>query len=519
MKKYHLYLLLLLAFAACKPLPDNLKLRAQLTKSSLDNKVQEIKDKEIMYDTIIKNNEYLLKPTLTEKLKSNFGTARDILKGCSENRKKIDLYVEDDDNDDALHLESEISNIEAKLSKIDELITQPIYRATFFKQIYTDFEKYKHINDSLMVNLEDSLRSATRFSKITIIKYPGKKESIGSQLLQIELNVKSNHSVRDSFLVQYNLRKNIQKHNEDFDLKKFADNYNLFVNNRYLILNNIKAFKDKLSELDLSYTRILDDSDADFYVTIARTSWDESSDMTTDQDYIYTKIEVSESVFEYIDQLDDNAVIAEYKTSWGGDLSVHIADSIWKMFNINAKESWPSDYHDYSEFWIQSADVVYYHKYMIEKNGKLDSTDFVVVSEADYYKYEDADGLAIYAKSIGNYNSEADTIPSTPGMAHVGNLQYGEWRDSTSHHSCHGGAGAYWYFYRPYYYYNTWGGTYSYHHYSDYTTTYRNRSTYYGGINREQHYRNYSTRRGRSTTSSYRNGRSYRGGGPGGGGK
>jgi hypothetical protein len=527
--RYTLIFLLLVILISCNPIPDSLKIKSTNLITTLDNTEKSIEANEIQFKYFLEGNIFLRrdegkikcemilgKILIQEKLKSNFTKARETLKTCYTNKLKIQELINDNDNKKASQLESEIAELEAKLALIYELIRIPMTRGMFFIDIYRDYETFKKTNDSLMTQLSDSLRSVSRYVKITSIKYSAKKESLSKELLQIELNLKMNKTIRDSFLVQYNYRKN-DKLTGYFDLKKFGDSYQLFYKNRQYILSCMSQLKSKLAELDLSYTKILDDTDADFYVTIARTSWDESSDYG-EQDYTYKRLEVSESVFEYIDQLDDNAIIAEY-TTWSAGLTTHISDSIWSSLKIDPKEGWLSSLHDRSEFWVQASDVVYYHKYMIEKNGKLDSTDYIPVSEADYYKYEDADGLAIFSKTTGKFNSEADTIPAIPGISHVGNNQYGEWRDSTSNQRRSAGVGAYWFFYRPYMYYNIWGGTHTYSNYNTYSSSYRNHTPYYGSVGREQHYRNYSSRRGHTSQSSFRNGSSYRGGGAGGGGK
>ncbi len=72
---------------------------------------------------------------------------------------------------------------------------------------------------------------------------------------------------------------------------------------------------------------------------------------------------------------------------------------------------------------------LYFHKYLLEMDGQVSKTqDWVPVSQAFYKANEDNLGMAIVSKKIGQFDDEANTHATPPGMAYMGDPKYGEWR-------------------------------------------------------------------------------------------
>jgi hypothetical protein len=153
-----------------------------------------------------------------------------------------------------------------------------------------------------------------------------------------------------------------------------------------------------------------------------------------------------------------------------------------------------------AEYWINNTVAKYYHKYIVEENGKHSETDWQLVDEDLFYDNLDNIGMAIYSKPLGKYNKEAVEEAAPPGMNAVGNPKYGTWKKDSE-------GNKFWEFYgkwmffshimggfgynRPYYY-NSW---------YDYDRNYRGSRSYYGSNGS----RNYGTR-----SNSLRNSSSYK---------
>ncbi len=149
--------------------------------------------------------------------------------------------------------------------------------------------------------------------------------------------------------------------------------------------------------------------------------------------------------------------------------------------------------------------------------------------------------MAIETKPYGYFNYEAIDVATPPGMAYVGDKQYGQWKTNDN-------GDRFWVFYAKWHFYNTLfnGHYYTYGMYTDYRTNYYGRSkSYYGtGSRRYGTTGNVKSKRYASSRyskkfsnnsrsqfsksgvrsysrsqSSVRAGGSHRGGGPGGGGK
>ncbi len=79
---------------------------------------------------------------------------------------------------------------------------------------------------------------------------------------------------------------------------------------------------------------------------------------------------------------------------------------------------------------------LYFHKYLMEVDGKINkSQDWVPVSEAFYKANEDNLGMAIVSKKAGQFDDEANTHATPPGMAYMGDPKYGEWRRDSNGNS------------------------------------------------------------------------------------
>lgn len=266
----------------------------------------------------------------------------------------------------------------------------------------------------------------------------------------------------------------------------------------------------RMTDLDRSVTRRLEDMRLDYEVTFARSSWDELSDWDTEGVYPFRPVKISLHLAEKLSKL-------------GGE---GVNSSLLREAGLNPYVNLPSG-HDSYEFWIEDMDDQAYQKYVETVDGKSTTTDWIPVEDAFFEKHEKNLGMEIYAKPYGMYDDEAITTATPPGLAFVGNRHYGHWSGST------------WTWLPAYFFYSRlFDGNHFYRRdqWDDWNRSYRNQRPYYGPGEREEE-RQYGTNGrwgrvyyGNSTwgrTTGFRTydlsfrglGPEYRGGGPGGGGK
>lgn len=82
----------------------------------------------------------------------------------------------------------------------------------------------------------------------------------------------------------------------------------------------------------------------------------------------------------------------------------------------------------------------YYHKYKVVQGDKAYFTDWLRVSENTYRSNQNFLGMTLVSKTEGGKRT---STPYPPGYQHVGNSQYGQWRQNRSGNS-------FWEFYGKY---------------------------------------------------------------------
>ena len=247
------------------------------------------------------------------------------------------------------------------------------------------------------------------------------------------------------------------------------------------------ALEADIGQLYQSYTKVLQDMKVDYFLTIKRESWDEGSDYYDPAVTTFTR-QVSPATYE---ALADSPVdsIAEIQPAFVfGRLSFkNNIGNAWEQLDINPTDNWPSRRHNAASFWIEDSRETYYHKYLQETNGETKETGWVKVNASFFEQNINNLGMAILSKPYGEF--EPDTMAAPPGMAYVGNPQYGEWKKDDSGNSFWSWYGRYaffsnLFFFPPsYYYYGSW---------NRWRTGYRYQKPYYGRTDSGQY--TYGTR-------------------------
>lgn len=124
---------------------------------------------------------------------------------------------------------------------------------------------------------------------------------------------------------------------------------------------------------------------------------------------------------------------------------------------------------------LETTQVKYFHKYIIEENGETSQTGWEQVTASFYEQNLENMGMAILSKPYGEFEPDPQAAP--PGMAYVGNPKYGEWKNDSSGNSFWSWYGRYaffssLFFFPPHYYsYGSW---------NRWRSDYRYKKPYYG---------------------------------------
>ena len=235
-----------------------------------------------------------------------------------------------------------------------------------------------------------------------------------------------------------------------------------------------RAFEASLKELYQSYTKVLQDMKTEFQLTIRRESWDEDSDYDTSRQVSFTR-QVTPEVYQAL--ADMEGPIASIVPGFSGMALRNNIGGNWDRLKLGPTVNWPDRYHNAAEFWVEDAKEAYFHKYVIEEDGKTRETDWVQVNPSFYEQHMANLGMAILSKPYGVFEADQLAQAAPPGMANVGNPKYGEWKEDNNGNQFWSWYGRYaffsnLFFYPPYYY--PYGGWYGWHR------NYRHKKPYYG---------------------------------------
>lgn len=185
-------------------------------------------------------------------------------------------------------------------------------------------------------------------------------------------------------------------------------------------------YRAHTGELYRDYSKTLVDMRSDCYVTVIRSSEDDSLDWPAEHDYTYQPRKVDKEVCAYFEAREGQE-LATYGGLFGKSLRTQLDQGMWDALRIDPAENWVRG--DTDGYFEVETDGKYYHKYIIVENGIKKETDWTEVTEAEFDDYSDDLGMMIAAKPYGYYESEKMTAAMPPGMAYVGNPQYGAWKN------------------------------------------------------------------------------------------
>ena len=233
----------------------------------------------------------------------------------------------------------------------------------------------------------------------------------------------------------------------------------------------------KLAELDRSYSRTLMDMKIEYALVIRRQSWDDSLDYPQLHNVDFAIRNMDAATFDHF--ANASGSVAKLSRGFLGTnfrLSYGIDRSRWDALGLDPTQRWSAG-DTAAEFWVERNESRYFHKYLVQENGKATETDWTEVTADLYFKNIDNLGMDVEAKPYGFFESEKLTHATPPGMAYVGNPRYGRWTSD-------GSGGSIWTWVGPYLLYRSLFGspvTYGRNDWNTWSRDYRGSRPYYGG--------------------------------------
>ncbi len=265
-----------------------------------------------------------------------------------------------------------------------------------------------------------------------------------------------------------------QQAGQAVDLALFVDSADAVAKDYAISAESEKKFKSAIAGLYQSYTKVLQDMKQEYGVIIKRESWDERSDYNTSRIETYTT-PVDAKTFEALNDTELESIASIVPGFSSSSLKNRIGPA-WDALNINPTLRWPSG-HNAAEFWVDQTEVRGFHKYLLEEDGNTRETDWQEVKPSFYEQNYENLGMAIVSKPYGVFEEDCLTQAAPPGMACVGNPEYGEWKTDNNGDRFWSWYGRYaffsnLFFFPSYYYsYRSWRGWHD---------NYRYKKPYYG---------------------------------------
>ncbi|MCF8087477.1 MAG: hypothetical protein K9K63_16945 [Desulfotignum sp.] len=218
--------------------------------------------------------------------------------------------------------------------------------------------------------------------------------------------------------------------NKEADFAVFADSHAALAQTAATIDKLAGDLQKDFQQLYQSYTKVLKDMKIDYHVTVKRESWDENANYYDPRFFTYQR-EVPADVYEQV-TADDVDTLAEITAGFFGSKLVNRIGDPWNRLDIDPTENWPGRSHNAASFWIDESEETFFHNYILEQNGETSETGWEQVDEKVYDANLEYLGMAVLAKPYGVFEKDRLTEAAPPGMAYVGNPEYGEWRQDDS---------------------------------------------------------------------------------------
>lgn len=513
-------------------LPQDVKMYAQETKVDVRNVEYSFKQEKTEYETWLNSSEaiqFLSTVNRENWSKRYFGEAEASLKvALAQVANEIDPVLKKDSRDDRAKLSSVLNSLQQRVALVRKVLGD-------YKARRTELETFVARQGELVAQAETSIKDVTELVQAYVTatvavgkEFPERQQDLAT--LVLEANKLQNEGKTYLTLV----KREVQKSEPDFGIAIDA------LVDVAKVAQDVKGYtttqSERLAELGQSYSKTLIDMRVDYFVTIDRFSWNESSDFNTEVVYTYPPVKVDVQTYEIFSNPQwENKNVAR-KRRGNRNIDVLIDNGAWQQLTIDAWYTIPVR-HDSAEYYADTSER-YYHKYRIIRGDKVEYTDWVEVNEKTFDSFEDYLGMDLESKPLGYFASEKLTIPAPEGMSYVGNTAYGNWKTESN-------GSRHWEFYGKFALIRNLidGHRYSYAEWDDWNRNFRGRKPYYGKDDEDRYgtggsvtgnssfysnshyFKSYARDYSHSSADSNAVGKhrgsgvAFRGGGPGGGGK
>ena len=465
----------LICLAGCgRNLPPEVTGAVEALSAFMDKTDKAVADRETQYkkQSQSKAFESMAAVAQRENWAGRFEAARESLGRARAQYKEILVPLVDADKpESAPEILSQTQRLQSLVAGADEASRFPQQRMALIQKLLDNpqqaLSRARKAADTL--TREISLLE-TGVLAAALAEFPGAREAIQTRFAPF---AQMQRQTRER-LVQVKEISNALNQGKTLDAGVFTDATQGILSDAKAFATRGPAFEKSLKSLYLSYTKVLQDMKTDLKLTIRRESWDENSDYETGRQVGFTRM-VTPEVFNALANAE--GPIATIVPGFSGMRLKNNVGGSWNNLNIHPTEQWPDRYHNAAEFWVEDASEAYFHKYLIEENGKTRETDWEAVNPSFYQQHVENLGMAILSKPYGVFEDEALAQPAPPGMANVGNPKYGEWKEDNNGNQFWAWYGRYaffsnLFFFPPYYY--PYGSWYGWH------TGYRHKKPYYG---------------------------------------
>ena len=528
MKKINMFitgLCLTVLMAGCG-WPEEMTQKVETTTKKLEGAKKEIQQKQNSFTKLEKTDEYVKvfkAYSEKEKWKNHFTDANKKLNKARSLYTNLIKLQKNNDKDEISNAKACIKKIDIEILNAKIIADKPAKRIGFIRKIKGDLPALvKKANDEFL-EIQYIAKNLTIVATKAAKDYPKQIDNIHKKLAKFRASYESSSALIAMIKEQNNSSPNYAM---------LGDGIVNITKNLKFVQRENKRLRNKLTELYTSYSKLLVDMKVDNYVVIKRESWDNGLDHDNSPDHVYNR-KTDPDTFKYIASVGNTDEAAHYGGGWGTkSLSVKIDNKKWNALRIDEKANWPR-YDDEATYYITDWRNDYFQKYVIIKNGNKTDSGWVKVSEDTFFDYENALGMEILSKPLGEFEEDTLKQANPPGLSYVGNPKYGRWETTT----VNGRQRRRWSFLETYAMYHLmFGGQRSYYYYNDWNNwnnNYRGRSPYYGSNAAKPRYgtssagtrsrfanTSYSKSGGfKRSSASVRSGRSNRGGGPSRGGK
>lgn len=449
-------------FSCGETLNKDLKKQAESIPDTIDNAASRVKDNQKKFNSLKQSKEFEPFKAFAQKENwdGSFQKAAQTLDRAEKLYKSnLAPLVKKNKPEVAAAVKKEIKRIQEVIKEAEQVSEKPAQRYARIQNTISNAEqldKQARKNADQISQVVDMIQTGVAAKALT--DFPDMAEKINARTMPaVQLSRESAGHLK-TVTEQYA----VHQSGGNADYAAFTDAVLALDQGKKQVKALETTISDDMGQLYTSYTKILKDMKEDYFVTVKRESWDENADIYKPQFATFTR-QVSPETYDILtaDNLD---TIGAITAGFSGSRFSSQVGGAWDELKLNPTDNWPSRSHNAASFWVEGTREAYFHKYILEKDGQTEETDWKKVDASVYNAELEYLGMALLAKPYGTFEQDRLTQAAPPGMAYVGNDQYGEWKKDNDGNQFWSWYGKYMFFsnlffFPPSYYrYNSWNG-------------------------------------------------------------